>query len=144
MGHRFQTAWVPVIACATLIFALSGIPSLSSGLDDWDLILRKSAHVSIYALLGALLVRALERDAAALTIGIAYAASDEVHQHFVPGRSGAVLDVGFDTVGVIAGVLAFRWLSRRLRPAQVAQALPERPVETTGRQAEGSEVGRRH
>lgn len=115
MSHRFQSAWVPVIACATLIFALSGIPSLSSGLGDWDLILRKIAHVSIYALLGALLVRALERDSAALVSGIAYAASDEVHQHFVPGRSGAVLDVGFDAVGVIAGVLALRWLRRSLR-----------------------------
>lgn len=110
--RRFQTAWLPVIACATLIFALSGIPSLSSGLGDWDLILRKFAHVSIYALLGALLARALERDAAALVCGIAYAVSDEVHQHFVPGRSGAVLDVGFDTLGVIAGILAFRWLRR--------------------------------
>ena len=109
---RFQTAWVPVIACATLIFALSGIPSLSTGLGSWDLVLRKAAHVSIYAVLGALLLRALERELASVAAGIAYAVSDELHQHFIPGRSGALLDVAFDTVGVVAGVAVLRW-SRR-------------------------------
>jgi VanZ family protein len=109
---RFQTAWLPVIACATLIFALSGIPSLSTGLGTWDLVLRKVAHVSIYALLGALLLRALKRELASVAAGIAYAVSDEFHQHFIPGRSGAPLDVAFDTLGVVAGVAVFRWLRR--------------------------------
>jgi VanZ family protein len=107
---RFQSLWLPVIACATLIFVLSGIPSLSSGLGDWDLALRKIAHVSIYAVLGALLVRAIRHDLFAVLAAVAYAVSDEVHQHFIPGRSGAILDVFFDAIGVLAGIVIFRRL----------------------------------
>jgi VanZ like family len=107
---RFHTVWVPVIACATLIFVLSGVPSLGTGLGTWDLVGRKVAHAAIYAVLGALLLRALERGLASVAGGIAYAVSDEVHQHFVPGRSGAPLDVAIDAVGVVAGVAIMRWL----------------------------------
>ena len=109
----WQTRWLPVIACATLIFVLSGIPSLSSGLGLWDLVLRKIAHVTVYAVLGALLLRASERVLLSLVAGVGYAATDELHQHFVPGRSGALLDIGFDALGVLAGLaLAARWLRR--------------------------------
>ena len=37
-------------------------------------------------------------------LGIAYAVTDEVHQHFVPGRAGAAYDVAIDAVGVLLGV----------------------------------------
>ena len=108
MAGRFESVWLPVIACATLIFVLSGIPSLSSGLGTWDVVLRKIAHVSVYALLGALLLRALGRHLPSVAAGVAYAVSDEVHQHFVPGRNGSALDVALDAVGVLAGVIAWR------------------------------------
>src|SRR5205085_6520858 len=39
------TVWLPIVLWAGLIFALSSIPSLHSGLGTWDLILRKCAHV---------------------------------------------------------------------------------------------------
>jgi VanZ family protein len=109
---RVLSAWAPVIAWAALIFALSSIPSLDSGLGFWDLLLRKAAHVAEYAVLGLLLARALVRDAAAVAAGIAYAATDEIHQHFVPGRNGAPLDLLFDAFGVVVGVLAFRRASK--------------------------------
>jgi len=99
-----STRWVPVIACATLIFALSGTPGLSTGLGFWDLVLRKLAHAAIYAVLGLLLVRAWRRSGPSLLAGVAFAASDELHQHFVPGRVGAPLDVAIDTVGLLVGV----------------------------------------
>ena len=38
-------------------------------------------------------------------IGAAYAVTDEIHQIFVPGRSGQVKDVLLDAAGVLAGVL---------------------------------------
>jgi hypothetical protein len=101
---RFQSVWLPVIACATLIFVLSGIPSLGTGLGTWDLVGRTVAHAAIYAVLGALLLRALERGLASVAGGIAYAVSDEIHQHFVPGRSSSALDVAIDALGVVAGV----------------------------------------
>ena len=106
-------AWLPVVAWAAFIFALSSIPSLSSGLGGWDVLLRKTAHVAEFAVLGALLVRALRRDLPAFVLGVVYAASDELHQTFVPGRSGSVQDVALDAVGVLAGVVAFRLWRRR-------------------------------
>ena len=109
--------WLPVVAWAALIFALSSIPGLNSGLGVWDLILRKLAHAAEYAILGALLLRALGRELPAVVAGIAYAASDELHQHFVPGRQAAALDLLIDSIGVLIGVLALQQ-ARTSRRAQ--------------------------
>ena len=109
---RFR-AWAPVVIWAAVIFAFSSIPSLSSGLGGWDLVLRKLAHLTEYAILGALLVRALARPGLAVLLGGLYAVSDEVHQHFVRGRHAAWYDVLLDTVGVTVGVLAWRRLRAR-------------------------------
>ena len=109
---RALSLWLPVVAWAGLIFALSSIPDLGTGLGTWDLVLRKGAHAAEFAVLGFLLLRALGREAVALALGIAYAASDELHQHFVPGRQGSVLDVLLDSFGVAAGVYAARKLRR--------------------------------
>jgi VanZ family protein len=100
--------WLPVVAWAALIFALSSIPSLSTGLGTWDTVLRKGAHVTEYAVLGALLLRALGRDAPAFLAGVAYAATDELHQHFVAGRHASPIDIGIDAIGVALGLLAWR------------------------------------
>ncbi|HEX7254716.1 MAG TPA: VanZ family protein [Gaiellaceae bacterium] len=103
--------WGPVVAWATLIFVLSSIPGLGTGLGTWDLVLRKIAHAAEFAILAALLVRALRDLRWAIPIGIAYAISDEVHQAFVPGRQGSPLDVVVDSVGVVVGALlaSRRW-----------------------------------
>ena len=63
-------------------------------------------------MLGALLLRALRDERAALAAGVAYAVTDEVHQHFVPGRVGSPLDVAIDSVGVAIGVLLWRRYGR--------------------------------
>ena len=103
--------WGPVVAWAALIFVLSSIPDLGTGLGGWDLALRKLAHTTEFAILGALLVRALDRPGWAVALGVAYAVSDELHQSFVPGREGSPVDVAFDLVGVVIGVVlaARRW-----------------------------------
>jgi VanZ like family len=104
--------WLPPLLWAAVIFAFSSVPDLGTGLGGWDLVLRKLAHTLEYAILGALLLRALRAELPALAAGIAYAASDELHQHFVPGRRGAPLDVLIDSVGVALGLLAWRRLAR--------------------------------
>ena len=109
-------AWLPVIAWAAVIFAFSAVPSLSSGLGGWDLLLRKLAHLTEYAILGALLVRATRSPWLALVLAALYATSDEIHQRFVEGRHGAPLDVAIDTVGALAGILAWRALAGRRAP----------------------------
>ena len=107
-------AWLPVFLWMGLIFFLSSFHSLqvSEGLSD--LILRKLAHLTEYAILFLLLFRALgqtgnfsrrKRLLFALAFTILYAASDEQHQTFVSGRSGMVRDVVIDAAGALAGLI---------------------------------------
>jgi VanZ family protein len=112
---RAVRLWLPVLVWAALIFALSSIPGLQTGLGFWDLVLRKLAHVAEYAVLGALLTRALGRAWLAAALAVAYAVTDEVHQHFVPGRVGSVTDVAIDALGALLGVVVYRRLTARPR-----------------------------
>ena len=107
---RAISLWLPVVAWAAVIFALSSVPSLSSGLGGWDYVLRKCAHVTEYAVLAALLYRALERELPAFLATVAYAATDELHQHFVRGRHASAVDVAIDAVGAAIGLLAWERL----------------------------------
>ena len=87
-------------------------------------IVRKTAHLLEYALLGAL-VHLLLRSYGlrmwwlTMLIGVAYAVSDEVHQAFVPGRLGVPTDVLIDAVGVGLGVLAVRYIDHIRRKKHV-------------------------
>jgi VanZ family protein len=113
-GSSLAARWLPVVLWAAVIFAFSSVPSLSSGLGTADLVLRKLAHVTEYAVLGVLLARALP-ELGALAAGLAYAVTDEVHQHFVPGRHAALLDVAIDATGVLIGILLARRIALRRR-----------------------------
>jgi VanZ family protein len=104
---RVISLWLPVVAWAAVIFALSSVPSLSTGLGGWDYVLRKCAHMTEYAVLAALLYRALERELPAFLATVAYAATDEFHQHFVRGRHASAVDVAIDAVGATIGLLAW-------------------------------------
>jgi VanZ family protein len=104
-ASRALSAWLPVAAWAAVIFAFSSVPDLSSGLGTADLVLRKLAHTAEYALLGLLLWRALGREVAAWGAGVAYAWTDELHQHFVRGRHASPIDVAIDAFGLAAGIL---------------------------------------
>ncbi len=106
-----------VVAWMTVIFLVSATPDLRSGFQPlWDRILRKGAHVLEYAVLAWLTGRAgmlsgMARGRAlwlGALLAVAYAASDEYHQSFVPGRDGNALDVGIDAAGAVIGTLAYR------------------------------------
>ena len=89
--------------------------------------IRKVAHFSIYMLLGFLMYLLVhtgysvkEKASAwqAVLYSFLYAVTDEVHQIFVPGRSGMVKDVAIDTLGAsfgvaIAFVICFLLIRRR-------------------------------
>jgi VanZ family protein len=104
--------WLPVVAWAALIFALSSVPDLGTGLGGWDLVLRKIAHAAEFAFLGLLLARAVANPGIAWVLGTLYAISDEVHQALVPGRLGSPLDVAIDAAGVAVGIVVL-WRLRR-------------------------------
>jgi VanZ family protein len=109
---RLLASWLPVLVWAAVIFTLSSIPSLSTGLGVWDTILRKAAHLTEYAILGVLLLRAVGRELPALAAGVAYAASDELHQYFVRGRHASPVDVAIDALGLLAGMVALQFARR--------------------------------
>jgi VanZ family protein len=97
-----------------LLWLFPGISA--SGLRLGHFLIRKAAHLSEYAVLAMLLVRALWPVARASwlrlvgpTLGIcaAYALLDEFHQSFVPSRTGSLLDVGFDFSGALLGTALF-------------------------------------
>jgi VanZ family protein len=113
MLASFTRLWLPVLAWAALIFALSSVPDLGTGLGGWDLVLRKLAHATEYAVLGALLVRATGRTGLAIALGTLYAVSDEIHQTFVPGRMGSPVDVAIDAIGVACGVVLWQTIRAR-------------------------------
>lgn len=79
---------------------------------EFILVIRKTAHILIYALLGFLLmgsfslyeIKVRTRMIFSALVGVLYAISDEWHQTFVNGRSGRIADVGFDFCGVIIGI----------------------------------------
>src|SRR5262245_4291115 len=71
---------------------------------------RRLAHLSEYAILAALWLRAFVRGRnltprsaglLALAISVAWALLDELHQSFVPSRSASLADVLVDTVGAL-------------------------------------------
>ncbi len=110
---------LPPLVWASLIFFLSSIPDLRSGLQPWwDTILRKLAHATEYAVLAILVARVgyeePHRRSTAFILGLAwltvatYAVMDEYHQTFVPGRKGAWLDVGVDSLGAAFGLVWYR------------------------------------
>ena len=100
------------------VFALSSIPHLGTGLGTWDYVLRKCAHATEYAILALLLLRATGSFAWAWSLAVVYAASDEIHQTFVPGRHGSPVDVAIDAAGAALGLAAAvytraRWTTER-------------------------------
>ena len=77
---------------------------------------RKTAHASEYALLGMLLFGAVTgtrrgKMCYAWLASACYAATDEFHQLFVPGRSGQFTDVCIDSGGAVVGILAAAGIS---------------------------------
>jgi hypothetical protein len=105
----------PPLAVMALIFALSATPDLSSGLGWWDLLLRKLAHITIYAVLWLTLARATDwrRPLAATVVALLYAVSDEIHQAYVHGRHGTPVDVAIDAVGLALAASAWALAARR-------------------------------
>jgi VanZ family protein len=101
--------WAPPLALMAVIFVLSAQPDLNSGLGTVDLIGRKIIHATEYGLLTFLLWRALKSIPLAFTIAVAYACTDEFHQHFVHGRHASPVDVGIDALGAaLAAALIVR------------------------------------
>lgn len=108
----------PVLLWMAVLFIASAQSSLPSADEPLlDKILKKYGHITAYAILMWLLLRAMyegkhlsaRQSLLAFAILLAYAASDEFHQSFVPGRTSKVTDVIiFDFLGGCAGWVTFQ------------------------------------
>ncbi|MBR1801808.1 VanZ family protein [Candidatus Saccharibacteria bacterium] len=127
---KFFKIWYPSILMMVLIFIMSSFPAVDSdqqsglivnalttafpSLENVDFlvnIVRKSAHFLEYAIFGFFTARAFKLSKkspwfAILLCGI-YAATDEYHQTFVPGRSGEIADILLDTAGATFGATIY-------------------------------------
>ena len=104
---------LPVIVCAGLIFYASSISVIPYEIPDFSL-RDKLIHFIEFAVFGILLWHSARRWKIsfkgikllilALLLGIAYAASDEIHQYYVPGRDGNIVDWYADAIGLAVGM----------------------------------------
>ena len=109
-------AWVLAIVWAFLIFILSSMPGDSY--PDHPGFLNYLVHFLEYFVLAALLVvgftdgrlRTKHIIVVAIIFTACYAATDELHQYFVPGRLADVIDWIVDTLGATAGAFVATWL----------------------------------
>lgn len=84
-------------------------------LDKANLLIRKEGHITEYAILTLFALRVFQFGSDRLTfrawvssglLAVLYAATDEFHQRFVPGRTPAVHDVFIDSLGAAVVLLA--------------------------------------
>lgn len=88
--------------------------------DTIETLIRKCAHFGLYLIGGFLTVNFISTTKIqgksvfiyAILFTFCYAVSDEIHQLFVPGRSGEVRDVLIDTAGACVGVMMSKNVER--------------------------------
>jgi VanZ family protein len=105
---RQYLKYLPVVSWMILIFYISSIPDLPSNkIYVTDFIMKKTAHILEYTVLFLLWFRALghKNPSKALLFSVIYAFTDEIHQLFVPGRTGKLRDVGIDSIGMVISAL---------------------------------------
>lgn len=127
---KTTSRWIPalaLLAVAACIFCFStGVFSAANTAQvfgSYNFLARKLAHVSEYALLFLVarfaLSRAMQKRSQAFVTVLAillaagFAATDEWHQTFVPGRSGSIHDMLIDWAGVMLGYLFFKTFQHR-------------------------------
>lgn len=100
--------------------------NLDINLESLNHLVRKNAHFIAYLILGMLVVNALRRSGTnrhisfllAQLICIVYAASDEIHQMYVPGRSTQVTDVVIDSTGAFLGIGIY-WCASKMKNKKI-------------------------
>jgi VanZ family protein len=113
--NTFVAYWLPVLVYVAVIFTLSGQPHLQPPFEFR--FSDKLAHLVEYAILGALLARAVRTTARldwpltaallALLLGMVVGVADEMFQSFIPGRDSSGLDFAADTLGLVLAQMVY-------------------------------------
>ncbi|KKU89266.1 MAG: VanZ-like protein [Candidatus Yanofskybacteria bacterium GW2011_GWA1_48_10] len=109
--------WLPTFLWAIVIFSFSANSTPAASKIYWqDFIIKKSAHLFVYAVLAVLLYRSLKLTThysqpylllLTLALTTLYAITDEFHQSFTPGRGPHLRDIIIDVVGAGIGLYGF-------------------------------------
>ena len=99
-----------------VIFYLSSLQTVPTPKDTVvNFLLKKAAHMAEYAILYLLTYRAATKSKNKNTnllrpflFVVFFAATDEFHQYFVPGRHARLYDIGFDSLGALLVLLRQR------------------------------------
>ena len=110
-----------VILEISSLFGVKGHRKQQQMINKFFVPVRKCAHFFIYFVLGLSMISFLREFSIpvlkllllSIFLTFLYACSDEVHQLFVPGRSGQVSDVLLDTIGASVGVGLYYLLFRK-------------------------------
>ena len=95
---------------------LSSIIHISLDNQLFHLLIRKLAHLTVYLILGVLLINLFKqyqkitkkKIIIMILLCMLYAISDEFHQSFVANRSPMVIDVLIDTLGSTIGIYLYK------------------------------------
>jgi VanZ family protein len=127
---RSLLRWLPALTIMVVIFALSSQSGLRISDDPGvDRPARTLAHLLSYGALGAALLFAtsggsrpsLRTVLLAFALAVAYGLSDEVHQAFVPDRTGQFRDLVVDAIGAALGVAGATLVLRRMPRGSLAE-----------------------
>ena len=88
---------------------------------------RKGAHFFVYLVLGILIINfcyeffIFDKKLILLSVFLAflYACTDEIHQLFVPGRSGQISDIILDTLGSLTGIMIYKLIYNKFKGEKV-------------------------
>ncbi|MEG0021942.1 MAG: VanZ family protein [Bacilli bacterium] len=81
--------------------------------------IRKIAHFTIYFLLGISIINLISDYTIknliliSILLSVSYALTDEIHQLFVVGRGGSLIDVLIDTLGASTGIFIYYKIKNR-------------------------------
>jgi len=106
--------FIPAILWMILIFYFSSKNTSGVAIaHNLQFFFFKSLHLIEYSILGFLLFFAISKLNISLVVGYLYAISDEIHQHFVIGRTGKFSDTIFDLIGLLIGLYLFRYIQKK-------------------------------
>jgi len=111
----FVTTASPASTGGNTLTILAGVLHLSEEQAAVvNLVFRKSVHLSAFGVLAILFYKSFEkrRFLLAWLCTTIYAATDELHQAFLPDRTGAVVDVGIDSIGALLALFLVKILKQ--------------------------------
>lgn len=118
---------LPAAALMAALWWSSARPAV--GGESWcPSVVRNTAHVVVYAALGAACYFLTRRPprmrlTTGIAVAVAYGIVDEIHQAFVPGRVASVADVCSDAAGAALACCWLHWVVTGSRSARRAAPL---------------------